>query len=54
MQEKYLIKIVTLLWRVSAKIMKQSISLIKQAVNKPGEQASYQKGRHFFGYITQN
>ena len=46
MQEKHLIKIATLLWRVITKIMKQSIST---------EQASYQKGRQFFfGYITQN
>ena len=34
MPEKHLIKIVTLLWRVSTKIMKQSISLTKQALNK--------------------
>ena len=34
MQEKNLIKIVTLLWQVSTKIMKQSISLIKIALNK--------------------
>ena len=36
MDENHLIKIVTLLWRVSAKIMKQSISLslIKQGLNK--------------------
>ena len=36
MEGKYLIKTVTLLWRVSTKIMKQSISLslIKQALNK--------------------
>ena len=34
MQEKHLIKIVTLLWLVRTKIMKQSVSLIKQALNK--------------------
>ena len=34
MQEKHLIKVVTLLWRVSTKVMKQSLSLIKQALNK--------------------
>ena len=34
MQEKHLIKTVTLLWRVSTKIMKQSLSFIKQALNK--------------------
>ena len=44
MQEKHLIKIVTLLWRVSTKIMKQSLSLIKQTLNKP---ATVQKGWHF-------
>jgi len=36
MEENHLIKIVTLLWQVSGKIMKQSISLslIKQGLNK--------------------
>jgi len=50
MQEKHLIKIVTLLWRVSTKIMKQS------KLNKTNtEQASYRPERvTFFGYITQN
>jgi len=52
MQEKHLIKIVTLLWRVGTKIMKQSvISLTKQALNK----LATRKGDiSVFGYITQN
>ena len=50
MQEKRLIKIVTLLWRVSTKIMEQSISLclIKQALNK----LATRKGGIFFLVIS--
>ena len=51
MEENHLITIVRLLWRVSAKIMKQSISLslIKQGLYKLAKETVI-----FFGYITQN
>jgi len=48
-QEKHFIKIVKLM----ASQYKNHEAIYK--LNKTStEQASYQKGRHFFGYITQN
>jgi len=47
MEEKYLINIITLFWRVNTKIMQQSE---QQALNK----FKTRKSDIFFGYTTQN